>query len=398
MAAKNLTAVDADPDSSNQHEFGGLKKAGFGDFLGQPSLETYQFDADFYYFSDDLTEPLAAQSLVSWYDSRREAPHRGPELRLYYQANEVTSQFSAGDLMVIALRPDRRLMLFFAAADSGAANTLRYLFQVSPVQESGFVAERFQAGIELDVVRGTILQALDIAPVEPDPSPDIDDLVTAKFGLVFPTTAVFSSFARETLQGLNAVNDPDGVLLQWMSREEELFFAMERRIVEDKLEAGFSDVDDFVSFSLSVQNRRKSRAGHALEHHLAAVFEPVGLQFDRGKMTEKKAKPDFIFPSINAYHDPGTDQSLLTMLGAKTSCKDRWRQVLTEAVRIPEKHLLTLQPAISADQLAEMRSHKLQLVIPLPLHATYDPEQRKLLMSLGDFITMTSDRQAKLGH
>jgi hypothetical protein len=33
------------------------------------------------------------------------------------------------------------------------------------------------------------------------------------------------------------------------------------------------------------------------------------------------------------------------MLGAKTTCKDRWRQVLTEAIKIPHKHLFTLETA-----------------------------------------------------
>lgn len=33
------------------------------------------------------------------------------------------------------------------------------------------------------------------------------------------------------------------------------------------------------------------------------------------------------------------------MLAAKTSTKDRWRQVLDEAGRIPDKHLFTIAPA-----------------------------------------------------
>ena len=33
------------------------------------------------------------------------------------------------------------------------------------------------------------------------------------------------------------------------------------------------NVDGFIGFSLSVQNRRKSRAGYSLENHLAQIFE-----------------------------------------------------------------------------------------------------------------------------
>ena len=34
-AVKTLTAVDAEPDRSNQHEIGGLVKAGFDDFMAR---------------------------------------------------------------------------------------------------------------------------------------------------------------------------------------------------------------------------------------------------------------------------------------------------------------------------------------------------------------------------
>jgi hypothetical protein len=49
---------------------------------------------------------------------------------------------------------------------------------------------------------------------------------------------------------------------------------------------------------------------------------------------EHKSKPDFIFPGIAEYHDPHFDLNKLTMLGVKTTCSDRWRQVLAEADRI----------------------------------------------------------------
>ena len=69
-----------------------------------------------------------------------------------------------------------------------------------------------------------------------------------------------------------------------------------------------------------------------------------------GKYTEGRSKPDFIFPSIDSYHDRSYPFEYLTMLGAKTTCKDRWRQVLPEADRIKHKHVLTLEPSISEEQ------------------------------------------------
>lgn len=74
------------------------------------------------------------------------------------------------------------------------------------------------------------------------------------------------------------------------------------------------------------------------------------------------------------------------MLGGKTTCKDRWRQVLSEANRIPSKHLVTPEAAISKAQLEEMRSHALHLVIPSAIHAIYPAGNRGYLMTVQHFI------------
>ncbi len=68
------------------------------------------------------------------------------------------------------------------------------------------------------------------------------------------------------------------------------------------------------------------------------------------------------------------------MLGVKSTCKDRWRQVLAEANRIEHKHLLTFEAAISSNQTDEMRTKNLQLVVPRRLHDSYTETQRAWLM------------------
>jgi hypothetical protein len=83
----------------------------------------------------------------------------------------------------------------------------------------------------------------------------------------------------------------------------------------------------------------------------------------------------------------------ISLYGVKSTCKDRWRQVLSEADRIDRKHLLTLEPAISLNQTDEMRSKFLQLVIPKQLHVTYLPTQKEWLLSISDFVTLVSKRQ-----
>ena len=127
--------------------------------------------------------------------------------------------------------------------------------------------------------------------------------------------------------------------------------------------------------------------GHSLEHHLAAVFDTHELEYTRQAVTEQKSKPDFLFPSLEVYREaPKSGDPRLTMLGAKSTCKDRWRQVLPEAEKIPQKHLITLEPGISEYQTDQMQSFSLQLVVPEPVRGSYTPFQQAWLWNLTDFI------------
>jgi hypothetical protein len=220
------------------------------------------------------------------------------------------------------------------------------------------------------------------------------DEMLKKFGGVFPTTREFSAYSRSTLTDVHPRDGQDDVIMAWMEREEILFRTLERHLIADRLSKGFEcDVDGFISFSLSVQNRRKSRVGYALENHLQIIFEECGIRYARTATTEQKSKPDFLFPGAAEYHDKSFDPLRLTMLGVKSSCKDRWRQVLAEADRISEKHLMTLETAISSGQTNEMQAKRLQLVLPRPLHSTYTPAQQSWLMDLSAFTALVLERQ-----
>ncbi len=183
-----------------------------------------------------------------------------------------------------------------------------------------------------------------------------------------------------------------------METEESLFLRLERQIVAKRLDQGFmtkdgADVESFFQFSLSVQNRRKSRVGYALENHLAWIFDGLKLRYQRGVETENRKKPDFLFPGKTEYRSPAFPVESLSMLGVKSTCKDRWRQVLAEANRIEKKHLLTLEPGISENQTNEMKASGLQLVLPASLHRTYKPEQHGWLFSVRDFVTMIEEKE-----
>ena len=155
------------------------------------------------------------------------------------------------------------------------------------------------------------------------------------------------------------------------------------------------DVDGFVKFSLSVQNRRKSRAGLSLENHICALLNANGIEYSHTPVTENRSKPDFLFPNIECYRNEDFPSAQLTMLGSKSTCKDRWRQVLAEAERIDRKHLLTLEAAISVYQTDEMQAKKLQLVIPKAIHKTYTTGQQQWLYSVEDFLEEVAEKQRR---
>ncbi|GGH63813.1 hypothetical protein GVY41_19615 [Frigidibacter albus] len=110
--------------------------------------------------------------------------------------------------------------------------------------------------------------------------------------------------------------------------------------------------------------------------------------------TENGHKPDFLFPGGDFYGEAVAGDERLVMLGAKSSCKDRWRQVLAEAVKIPRKHLLTLEPGITEPQTAQMEGANLQLVVPAAIQSTYSKGQQGWLWSFGQFINVVQTRNS----
>lgn len=183
---------------------------------------------------------------------------------------------------------------------------------------------------------------------------------------------------------------PDKRLLSRRDCEFELFLSIEKYWTLPQIEKGFESVDDFIKLANSVANRRKARAGRSLEIQAKTIFEEEGLvSFAHDQVSEGKKRPDFLFPSIKAYRDLGFATNKLRMLAAKTTCKDRWRQILSEADRIPVKHLLTLQEGVSLNQYKEMEQEGVVLVVPEPLHKSYPESIRPKLETLATFIAET---------
>ena len=395
IAIKHLSAVEADTLTSNQHEFNGVE--GLRTILGEPEGKV-RYKTRFLYLTDSDDEPITEDGFLTWYDARQKARLERQvmrwEYRLYFPTNTVSQYANASDLLVIAKQQDGTLLAIVAENETTIASQITWLFGLSNLSHPGFsIREELETEQDqIEFISRFILENIGIT-VDATEETWLDDMLE-RFNGTFPTTKIFSAYARSILPEITPQTEQDDVLMAWLEREEILFRTLEKYLIGERLTEGFdNDVNSFISFSLSVQNRRKSRAGLSVENHLEIIFQECGIRYTRTPTTEHKAKPDFIFPGIKEYQDDNFNSSLLTMLGVKSSCKERWRQVLSEADRIENKHLLTLEASISLNQTDEMQNKNLQLVVPMKVHKTYQQQQQSWLMSLADFTEIVRKNQ-----
>lgn len=203
----------------------------------------------------------------------------------------------------------------------------------------------------------------------------------------FPSTETLMRLAIERRPEATAMK-VDQRLMERRACEEQIFFSVEEACVLPSLKNGFSSIDTFIRSALSVTNRRKSRAGKSLELHVRQILQEEHVHFTHNAITEGQKRPDFIFPTIEDYLNPRFPTEKLRMLAVKTTCKDRWRQIINEANRLAPhtKHLLTLQEGVSVTQFGEMRDENVQLVVPASLLPKFPKEIRSEVMVFGDFI------------
>ena len=393
VSSKLLSSVEIPRFGSNQHEFNGVSS--MREYLGDSRRS---LPCHFLYIGSGEDDKASVMCDVTWYDARENNLTR-TEYRLYFPDNEVMARANIGNIVISALDLEGRLYILIVDPVGSMVEQVLWLFGIDGILGTRFTnVDMLESGHASSALSSYIADEIGFELTAPI-STDWLELLLDRFGEVFPKTRALSDLAAETLYGeLDLVAEPDSGLIALLDREEELFRSLERHIVSRELKlrsGGWSeDVDAFISFSLSVQNRRKSRAGHALENQVEKVFQANSIDYTRGGKTEGSKKPDFILPSIEKYHDSLFPEARLTMLGAKTSCKDRWRQVLTEAGRIGNKHLLTLQPGISVTQLDEMTDAHLTLVVPMGLHDSFDVSRRSRLMSCEQFIDLAKFKQA----
>ncbi len=192
----------------------------------------------------------------------------------------------------------------------------------------------------------------------------------------FPESRIISNKSREFFSATNEIKNikVDDLLLKWIDTEYSLFRCIESDRYKEYISTPFKSVEDLVKVANTILNRRKSRAGHSLENHLSCIFDSNNIPYSSQPVTEQNKKPDFIFPNIELYHKIEFPGDEITFLAVKTTCKDRWRQILNEADKVKIKYLFTLQQGISLKQLKEMDKYNVKLVVPEKYRQDYPKE------------------------
>ncbi|MCP3420353.1 type II restriction endonuclease [Nocardioides pinisoli] len=414
VAAKRLAAVEvAAVKVSNQHEFNAERSV--VEMLGD---ERAELACEYFYFGDEGEDFVRDEdSTLTYYDSRRAVDHRPAEYRMYYPASSTAMKNAwEGDWLWIARRHDGRLAVIIARDGSESAARLDRLFATG-LRERGmpakgednlfgiFDVDSAQDG-DLDIADADLLQALGITP-----SVDNERHLAAmikKFGGSYPlpTTKRFTTFARSVCAGVDPVGDPDATLFEWFSTTNDLFFIYERHVLQPLLDDVFAnrahiDVDKFFELATKYKNGRFSRAGLSFEHHVEALLKANGVRYGRPKTMKDGSKPDYLMPTLDAYGDADMPDELLTFLAAKTTTKERWRQIVTEATRIGVRHLITMDPGLVPDTLSAMAENNVIPVLPQPVIDMYPGSMRASMMNVADFIALVREREAeavRLGH
>lgn len=286
---------------------------------------------------------------------------------------------NVGDLFILSKFEDRNFEAFVLEHDEDIEEFFA-AFGISASQTNRLIEKEVKAPSEDKLLRCFLAF---IKSVKVDFPPTTDLSRNAR-------TCYINSYGVTEKQ---IISNPDKELLNWIETEYQLFKTIENDRYSTRIKSLFKSVEELVAFANMVLNRRKSRAGKSLEHHLGEMFNIFKIQYITQGITEDNKKPDFLFPNIESYHNPKFDTKSLTFLASKTTCKDRWRQILNEADKIKEKHLFTLQQGISKNQLTEMYKYGVKLVIPKPYLTTFPTEFRERIMTLDTFVSYVKEKQ-----
>ena len=162
--------------------------------------EPVKFPATYYWLEDEEDgDPAIANSFCTWSNVRRWTPNR-TEYRLYYsaEADSVVRRAAAGDLLILVKEKTGRVLFVLCRSGTTIEKQLLWLFGLSPTAQMPDSKDASQIkDVPMGFAAWSVLDDLGVGLV--DREPDAFDQLVECFGMNFPTTAVFSKFARDTL-------------------------------------------------------------------------------------------------------------------------------------------------------------------------------------------------------
>jgi len=371
--AKYITANDTGATGAHQAGFHISKKAS-PLFFEKPGVKGANLDKFITIkWQDDFETP----SRAIYYGVGTRNEYR---LTRFGKGFPFLSENNVGDLLVITKVQDDYYLAFVLSSDNDIDEFLAF-FGLTPTSIGELINKN--PILSPDDILSICFQQY-IQSVASD-FPSTFDLATQA------RTCFINAYRTAPLQ---IISKPDESLLNWIDTEYKLFKAFENSRYSSRITSPFSSVEELIEVANTILNRRKSRAGKSLEHHLSEIFNRFELSFSTQAVTEGNKKPDFLFPSAEAYHNPRFDDSKLILLAAKTTCKDRWRQILNEADKIRTKHLFTLQQGISKNQLDEMYKSDVCLVVPNQFLNFFPKDYRNRILTLESFVSTVRSKQA----
>ncbi len=284
-----------------------------------------------------------------------------------------------GDLLVICKKSKDFYEAFVLQTDEDIDDFFAAL-NISSTETNGIIPRQFEATPE-----SVLIDCFNIflKSIKTEFPPTVE--------LAYKSRNCYNSAYKITSQIIKT--NPDREVLNWLKAEFQLFKVIENDRYNSRIKTPFRSVEELIEIANTILNRRKSRAGKSLEHHLSEIFQVFQLSFSTQEITEDNKKPDFLFPNIEAYHNDKFNEKKLVFLASKTTCKDRWRQILNEADRIKTKHLFTLQQGISKNQLEEMYKYNVCLVTPEAYLSSFPKDFQNRILTLDLFIKYVQNTQ-----
>lgn len=156
--------------------------------------------------------------------------------------------------------------------------------------------------------------------------------------------------------------------------------------VERALRALISEFPRIDKVLLSAAQQRKSRAGKSFELHIERMLKDGGIPYEAQVVIESKKRPDFVLPDFRLYADVTRIREEALVLSAKTTLRERWKQVHGE-IRDCDLYLATVDENVAASAIIEMGEVGISLVVPESLKvsdaAVY--RQQANVIAFGEF-------------